>query len=385
MRIVFDIEAAIEANGWSDAWHEAEEIAGVVARGLQRSLWRAYSELGNQIAQPLVEVDGVRVIVETAHEEINSAVCEAFDSELLDALAREYEDGYFDDVAVDLTSDILFGENGEVDAWIDSMHDRLLDLGVEWQGLPGDAEYVTDSAFSEWVDFVRTEIEDALTDLRIERENPLLGVSDLMSEGYYLDLAESVRDRGFECDGKDARRVLDLIDDLEENPQIEWAAESVHEAVLQSDETHLVSVARRLKEAELYDVAGVVQECVTEYTKLFRLDYATEWPEVGKATLEGVEALLQDIDGGDRVLDYLYQEAQNACMYCLDVTSIISAISLDEIDDLVDEPGIAFESVPGEEKSLSNVFTRLAAMALERLTVAYAREALQVLAGELRG
>lgn len=384
MRIEFDVESTIEAKGWSNAWYEVEEIAGVVAHNLQRSLWRAYSELGNQIAQPLVEVDGVLVIVETAHDEIEQVVREAFDAELLNALAREYEAGFFDDEAVSLTNDILFDENGEVDAWIGDMYDRLLELGVEWSGLPVDAEYVTDSAFSQWVDFVRTELEDALTDLRIERENPLLGVLDLAGEGYYLDLAESVRVQGFECDGKDAVRVLDLIDDLEENPQIEWTAESVHEAVRQSDEAHLVLVARRLKEAGVYDVAGVVQECVTEYAELFRPDLSVEWPEVGKATLEAVEELLQDIDDGDRVLSYLYQEAQKACIYYADVTKIIEVIGLDENDELVDEPGIAFERVPGEEMSRSTIFTRLAVATLKQLTVTYAVKALGVLAGELR-
>lgn len=38
----------------------------------------------------------------------------------------------------------------------------------------------------------------------------------------------------------------------------------------------------------------------------------------------------------------------------------------------------------GEEVSLSMVFTRLAAMALERLTVTYAVEALSALARELK-
>lgn len=65
------------------------------------------------------------------------------------------------------------------------------------------------------------------------------------------------------------------------------------------------------------------------------------------------------------------------------MVSIISAIGLDEIDELVDEPGIALETGSSEDLSLSMVFTRLAAMALERFTVTYAVESLRVLAGEL--
>lgn len=74
------------------------------------------------------------------------------------------------------------------------------------------------------------------------------------------------------------------------------------------------------------------------------------------------------------------KEAQNACIYYTDVVAIISAIGLDEIDNLVDEPQIAMESRLGERVELSTVFTRLAAMALERLTVTYATESLRVLA-----
>lgn len=384
MRIEFDVQKAIETKGWSDAWYELEDLTKVVARNLQNSLWRAYTELGGQIAQPEVSaVEGV-VIVETAHNEIEGAVSEAFDGELLDALSRAYPDGFFDEEAASLTDDILFGENGEVDSWIDYAHDRLMELGVEWSGLSGSAEYVTNKAFSEWFDFVRGELEDALTDLRIERENPLLGISDLMSEGFYLDLAESVRVQGFECDGKDAARVQDLIDDLEENPQITLGEGEVHELMLKSDESHLVRIARRIEDAGLYDVEEVVKECVSEYAGIFRPDLAEEWPDVAEATRKSVEKLVEDIEGGDHPLDYLYQEAQNACIYYTDVVGIISAIGLDEIDGLVDEPQIAMEAGVGEDLSLSMVFTRLAAMALERFTVTYAVEALSALARELK-
>ena len=380
MRIEFDVQKAIGTKGWESAWYELEDLTKVVARNLQNRLWRAYTELGGQIAQPEVSAGEGVVTVETAHSEIEGAVREAFDGELLDALSRAYPDGFFDEEAASLTDDILFGENGEVDSWIDYAHDRLVELGVEWSGMSGRAEYVTSKAFSEWVDFVRGELEDALSDLRIERENPLLGVSDLMSEGFYLDLAESVRVQGFECDGKDAARVQELINDLEENPQVSLGEDEVHELMLKSDESHLVRVARKLEEAGLYDVEDVVKECVSEYAGIFRPDLAEEWPDVAEATRKSVKALIDDIEGGDHPLDCLYQEAQNVCLYYADVIGIISAIGLDEIDSLVDEPGIAME---GEDLSLSMVFTRLAAMALERLTVTYAVESLRVLAGEL--
>lgn len=383
MRIEFDVQKAIEAKGWESAWYELEDLTKSIARNLKSGLWRAYTELGGQIARPEVSaVEGV-VTVETAHSEIDGAVREAFDSELLDALSREYPDGFFDEEAASLTDDILFGENGEVDSWIDYAHDRLMELGVEWSGLSGSAEYVTDKAFSEWVDFVRGELEDALTDFRIERENPLLGISDLMREGFYLDLAESVSVQGFECDGADAARVQDLIDDLEENPQASLGEGEVRELMLKSDESHLVRVARKLDEAGLYDVEDVVTEMVSEYASIFRPDLAEEWPDVAEATRKSVKALIDDIESGDHPLDCLYQEAQNACIYYTDVVGIISAIGLDEIDNLVDEPGIAMETGVGEDLSLSIVFTRLAAMALERLTVTYAVESLRVLAGEL--
>lgn len=383
MRIEFDVQKAIEARGWESAWYELEDLTKVVARNLQSSLWRAYPELGDQIAQPEVSaVEGV-VIVETAHGETEEAVRETFGNELLDALSRAYPDGFFDEEATSLTDDILFGENGEVDSWIDYAHDRLMELGVEWSGFSGEVEYVTDKAFSEWVDFVRSELEDSLSDFRIERENPLLGISDLMSEGFYLDLAESVRVQGFECDGEDAARVQDLIDDLEENPQISLGEGEVHELMLKSDESHLVRIARRIEDAGLYDLEDVVKECVSEYVGLFRPDLAEEWPDMAEVTRKSVKALIDDIEGGGHPLDYLYQEAQNACIYYTDVVGIISAIGLDEIDNLVDEPGIAMEVGNGEDLSLSIVFTRLAAMALERLTVTYAVESLRVLAGEL--
>ena len=154
--------------------------------------------------------------------------------------------------------------------------------------------------------------------------------------------------------------------------------------MLKSDESGLVRVARKLEGTGLYDVTEVVQECINEYSKIFRPDLAEEWSDVAKATAEALEQLVSDIEVGDRPLDYLYQEAQNACIYYVDVISIIDAIGLSELDDLVDEPQIAMEALPGEEVSLSMVFTRLAAMALERLTVTYAVEALSALARELK-
>ena len=383
MRIEFDVQKAIETKGWESAWYELEDLTKVVARNLKSSLWRAYTELGGQIAQPGVSLEEGVVTVETAHSEIEGAVSEAFESELLDALSREYPDGFFDEEATSLTDDILFGENGEVDSWIDYAHDRLMELGVTWSGLSGIAEYVTDKAFSEWVDFVRSELEDSLSDFRIERENPLLGIEDLMHEGFYLDLAESVRVQGFECDGADAARVQDLIDDLEANPHFSLGEGEVHELMLKSDDFSLVRIARRIEDAGLYDVEDVVQECVSEYAGIFRPDLAEEWPDVAEATRKSVKALIDDIEGGDHPLDYLYQEAQNACTYYTDVVAIISAIGLDEIDNLVDEPGIVMEAGSGENLSLSMVFTRLAAMALERLTVTYAVESLRALVGEL--
>lgn len=383
MRIEFDVQKAIETKGWESAWYELEELTKAVARNLYRSLWRAYPELGGQIAQPEVSTgDGV-VVVETAHSEVDGVVHEAFGGELLDALSREYPDGFFDEEAASLTDDILFGENGEVDSWVDYAHDRLMELGIEWSGFSAMAEYVTDKTFSEWVDFVRGELEDALSDLRIERENPLLGVSDLMHEGFYLDLAENVRVQGFECDGADAARVQNLIDDLEENPQTALGENEVHELMLKSDESHLVRVARRLEGAGLYDVEDVVSECMSEYAGVLRPDLAGEWTDVAKATRKSIEVLIEDIEGGNHPLDYLYQEAQSACICYADVIAIISAIGLDEIDGLVDEPQIAMEGLPRERTELSTVFTLLAAMALERLTVTYAVESLRVLAGEL--
>lgn len=383
MRIEFDVQKAIETKGWESAWYELEDLTKVVARNLQNSLWRAYTELGGQIAQPEVNaVDGI-VIVETAHNEIEGAVRETFESELLDALSRAYPDGFFDEEAASLTDDILFGENGEVDSWIDYAHDRLIELGVEWSGLSGQAELVTGKTFSEWVDFVRSELEDSLSDFRIERENPLLGIEDLMHEGFYLDLAESVSVQGFECDGADAVRVQELINDLEENPQASLGEGEVHELMLKSDDSSLVRIARRIEDAGLYDVEDVVKECVSEYAGIFRPDLAEEWPDVAEATRKSAKALIDDIESGDHPLDYLCQESQNACIYYTDVAAIIDAIGFSELDDLVDEPGIALETGSGEDLSLSMVFARLAAMALERLTVTYAVESLRVLAGEL--
>lgn len=319
-------------------------------RSLKYELWRAYTELSGQIAQPEVKAGKLMLVDETAGG---------------------------------LADNIVFGENGEVDRWVDDTYERLMELGVEWAGFSGVAEYVTDTEFQRVVDFVLGELEDALTDFRVENQNPLLGVEDLMNEGYYLNLAESVSINGFECDGEDAKRVQDLIDDLEENPQTALGENEVHELMLKSDESRLVRVARRLDGVGLYDVADVVSECVSEYAGIFRPDLAEDWPDVAEATRKSIEALIDDIEGGAHPLDYLCQEAQNACIYYADVIAIISAIGLDEIDNLVDEPQIAMEGLPGERVELSTVFTRLAAMALERLTVTYAVESLRVLAGEL--
>lgn len=384
MRIAFNVQDEIQAKGWSEAWYELEDITKTTVRSLQSELWRAYPELGGQIAQPIVEVDGENVTVETAHSEIETAVRESFEQVLLETLAKSYPDYFFDETAGGLADDIVFGENSEVDRWIDDTHDRLLEFGVEWSGFPGDAEYVTDTEFQRVVDQVLIELEDTLTDFRVKNRNPLLGVEDLMREGYYLALAESVSINGFDCDGEDAKRVQDLIEDLEENPHVDLGSDEIHAAMLKSDENGLVQVARKLEGTGLYDVTEVVQECVNEYAKIFRPDLAEEWPDVAKATSEALEQLVSDIEDGDRALDYLYQEAQNACIYYTDVVSIIDAIGLSELDDLVDEPQIAMEALPGEEVSLSMVFTRLAAMALERLTITYAVEALSALARELK-
>lgn len=384
MQIGFNVEKEIESRGWSEAWYEGEEVAKDVARSLQHELWRTYPELGSQIAQPIVEADGENVTVETAHSEIEKTIRKSFARVLLETLSASYPDYFFDETAGGLADDIVFGENGEVDRWIDNTHERLLELGVEWSGLPADAEYVTDTEFQRVVDLVLIELEDTLTDFRVENQNPLLGIKDLMNEGYYLDLAESVSINGFDCDGEDAKRFQDLIDDLEANPHVDLGSDEIHAAMLKSDESGLVQVARKLEGTGLYDVTEVVQECINEYAKIFHPDLAEEWPDVAKATSEALEQLVSDIEGGDRALDYLYQEAQNACIYYVDVVSIIDAIGLSELEDLVDEPQIAMEALPGEEVSLSMVFTRLAAMALERLTVTYAVETLSALARELK-
>lgn len=384
MQIVFNVEKEIESRGWSEAWYELEDITKTIERSLQHELWRAYPELGGQIVQSTVEADGEKVVIETAHNEIEDAVRASFEQALLETLSASYPDYFFDETAGGIADDIVFGENGEVDRWIDSTHERLLELGVEWSGLPADAELVTDTEFQRVVDLVLDELEDTLSDFRVENRNPLLGVKDLMNEGHYLDLAESVSINGFDCDGEDAKRVQDLIDDLEANPHTSLGLDEIHDAMLKSDESGLVQIARKLEGIGLYGVTEVVQECINEYAKIFRPDLAEEWPDVAKATSEALEQLVSDIEGGDRALDYLYQEAQNACIYYVDVASIIDAIGLSELEDLVDEPQIAMEAMPGEEVSLSMVFTRLAAMALERLTVTYAVEALSALARELK-
>ena len=380
MQIVFNVEKEIKSRGWSEAWYELGEVTKTMERSLKYELRRAYTELGGQIAQPEVKAGKLMLVVETANSEIEDAVRELFEQVLLETLSASYPDYFFDETASGLADSIVFGECGEVDRWIDGTHERLLELGVTWSGLSADAELVTDTEFQRVVDFVLGELEDALTDFRVENQNPLLGVEDLMNEGHYLDLAESVSINGFECDGADAARMRNLIDDLEENPQAALGENEVHELMLKSDDFDLVRVARRLEDAGLYDVADVIQENVSEYAGIFRPDLAEEWPDVAEATRKSVEQLIDDIEGGDHPLDYLYQEAQNACIYYADVAGIISAVGLDEIDNLVDEPRIAME---GEEVSLSMVFTRLAAMALERLTVTYAVESLRVLAGEL--
>jgi hypothetical protein len=384
MQIVFNVEKEIESRGWSEAWYELEDITKTMERSLQSELWRAYPELGGQIAQPEVKAGKLMLVIETAHSEIEDAVRASFEQVLLETLSASYPEYFFDETAGGLANDIVFGENGEVDRWIDSTHERLLEIGVTWSGLPGDAEYVTDTEFQRVVDQVLIELEDTLTDFRVENQNPLLGIEDLMQEGYYLDLAESVSINGFDCDSEDAKRVQDLIEDLEGNPHIDLGSDEIRAAMLKSDESGLVQVARKLEGTGLYDVTEVVQECVNEYAKIFRPDLAEEWPDVAKATSEALEQLVSDIEGGDRALDYLYQEAQNACIYYVDVVAIFDAIGLSELDDLVDEPQIAMEAMPGEEVSLSMVFTRLAAMALERLTVTYAVEALSALARELK-
>ena len=384
MQIVFNVEKEIESRGWSEAWYELEEVTKTIKRSLKHELWRAYPKLGGQIAQPIVEADGENVTVETAHSELEEAIRESFEQVLLETMSASYPDYFFDETAGSIADDIVFGENGEVDRWIDSTHERLLELGVTWFGLSADAEYVTDTEFQRVVDLVLIELEDTLTDFRVENQNPLLGIKDLMNEGYYLDLAESVSINGFECDGEDVRRVQDLINDLEENPHVDLGSDEIHAAMLKSDESGLVQVARKLEGTGLYNVTEVVQECINEYSKIFRPDLAEEWPDVAKATSEALEQLVSDIEGGDRALDYLYQEAQNACIYYVDVVSITNAIGLSELEDLVDEPQIAMEALPGEEVSLSMVFTRLAAMALERLTVTYAVETLSALAREMK-
>lgn len=384
MQIVFNVEKEIESHGWSEAWYELEDITKTIERSLQHELWRACPEPGGQIAQPIVEVDGENVTIETAHSELEEAIRKSFEQVLLETLSASYPEYFFDETAGGLADDIVFGENGEVDRWIDSTHERLLELGVAWSGLPGDAEYVTDTEFQRVVDLVLGELEDILTDFRVENQNPLLGIEDLMQEDYCLDFAESVSINGFDCDGEDAKRVQDLIDDLEAKPHVDLGSDEIHAAMLKSDESGLVQVARKLEGTGLYDVAEVVQECVNEYAKIFRPDLAEEWPDVAKATSEALEQLVSDIEGGDRALDYLYQEAQNACIYYVDVVAIFDAIGLSELDDLVDEPQVTMEAIPGEEVSLSMVFTRLAAMALERLTVTYAVEALSALARELK-
>lgn len=276
MSIVFNVEKEIESRGWSEAWYELEDITKTMERSLKHELWRAYPELGGQIAQPIVEADGENVTVETAHSEIEETIRKSFEQVLLETLSASYPEYFFDETVSGIADDIVFGENGEVDRWIDSTHERLLELGVAWSGLPGDAEYVTDTEFQRVVDLVLGELEDTLTDFRVENQNPLLGVEDLMNEGYYLDLAESVSVQDFECDGEDARKVQDLIDDLEENPHTGLGSDEIHAAMLKSDESGLVQVARKLEGTGLYDVAEVVQECVNEYAKIFRFDLAEE-------------------------------------------------------------------------------------------------------------
>lgn len=147
MQIVFNVKKEIELRGWSEEWYEGEEVAKDVAQSLQHELWRTYPEIGSQITQPIVEVDGENVTVETAHSEIGTAVRESFEQVLLETLSASYPEYFFDEAAGGLADDIVFGENGEADRWVDDAHDRLLELGVTWSGLPADEEYVTDTEF----------------------------------------------------------------------------------------------------------------------------------------------------------------------------------------------------------------------------------------------
>lgn len=221
MQIVFNVEKEIESRGWSEAWYELEEVTKTIERSLQHELWRAYTELGGQIAQPEVKAGKLMLVVETAHSEIEEAIRKSFEQVLLETLSASYPEYFFDEPAGSIADNIVFGENGEVDRWVDDAHDRLLELGVTWSGLPGDTEYVTDTEFQRVVDLVLIELEDTLTVFLVENQNPLLGIEDLVREGYYLDLAESVSINGFDCDGEDAKRVQDLIEDLEGNPHVE--------------------------------------------------------------------------------------------------------------------------------------------------------------------
>ena len=102
--------------------------------------------------QPAVESDGENVTVETAHGEIEDAVRETFEQVLLETLSASYPEYFFDETAGGLADDIVFGENSEVDRWIDSTHERLLEIGVTWSGLSAEAEYVTDTEFQRVVD-----------------------------------------------------------------------------------------------------------------------------------------------------------------------------------------------------------------------------------------
>lgn len=289
MQIVFNVEKEIESRGWSEAWYELEDITKTMERSLKHELWRTYTELDGQIAQSEVKAGKLMLVVETAHSEIEEAIRKLFEQVLLETLSASYPEYFFDETAGGLADGIVFGENGEVDRWIDSTHERLLELGVTWSGLSADAEYVTDTEFQRVVDLVLIELEDTLTDFRVENQNPLLGIKDLMNEGYYLDLAKSVSINGFDCDGEDAKRVQDLIEDLEENPHVDLGSDEIHAAMLKSDESGLVQVARKLEGTGLYNVTEVVQECINEYSKIFRPDLAEKWSDVAKATSEALE------------------------------------------------------------------------------------------------
>ena len=90
MQIVFNVEKEIESRGWSEAWYELEDITKTTEQSLKSELWRAYPELGGQIAQSTVEADGEKVVIETAHNEIEDAVRASFEQVLLETLSASF-------------------------------------------------------------------------------------------------------------------------------------------------------------------------------------------------------------------------------------------------------------------------------------------------------